>query len=138
MKMAVVDDVEVYKNRLQQVTNLNTTIFQALPILATVTGGLWYFATQNLKEKPLFSIGVFVFAALVNLAGAMLVRRMGAYLHARLTDMENREGAVFKDGAGRETVNVWGLHTATLIALVLWCATAISAAGAYFTCYPLK
>jgi hypothetical protein len=117
--------VEIYKNRLQQVTNLNTTLFQYPAILATITGGLWYFATQKLDSDPLVAARVFFFAAVVALLDAKLISRTNAYLTARLIDMEELEatsGLTFQ-------VVTRGPATAWLMQIVMWSATLLSAGG---------
>ena len=116
-----VDDVERYKNRLEQVTSLNTTLFQYPPILSTIIGGLWYFAAEKLDSQPLLAVGVFAFAALVGLFGAMLIHRTGAYLAARLGEMTTLEG-------GRASA-LPGISTATIMVLLMVAATALSVAG---------
>ncbi len=120
-----VDEIEIYKNRLQQVTNLNNTLYQTPAIISTIIGGLWYVATQSIDKNPIFAAGAFAFAALVGFTGRRLVRRTSAILKARSDDMQKfEEGFTSLSPCSQEPPTVESL------AFLMLGVTILSACGA--------
>lgn len=138
------NEVEIYRNRLQKVTNLNKPLFQYPPVLSAIFAGLWYFASQQIDSDPWLARGVFTFAALVGVVGVLAVLRTSHYLHDRIEftyELENialdkrnalKESTQVKEGS-RNKARLNGLCMATIMVILLAGGTLLSTGGVVYT-----
>lgn len=129
---ATVTMAEIYKAQYVHFGRLSDSIYKIPSIFSSIMGGLWYFATQHLKDSPHLSAVVFAFAALCGFAALIALKNLRDYVNAYATNLNNMDGPwkvtskSVAAGGGPER------RTSTLRAMIylMYSATALSVAGA--------
>lgn len=87
-----VEKIEIYKAHCARASAAIEHLYKLPPVFATVIGGLWFFATQQLATHRFLSVAIFLFAACVALVGDVSFRRIRDAMNGYLDSIALFEG----------------------------------------------
>jgi hypothetical protein len=122
---------EIYKEQYAHFRGMNDTLYKIPPVFTAVIGGLWYFAVQNIADKPGIARAVFVFTAIAALCFVNVMSRFRQAFNGYIDNLNKLDGdlRITTKGGG------FRVSTITTIQLLLWVAFLVSALGA---AYPMS
>ena len=124
---------DIYREQRAAQGRLVDSAYKALPAYATVTGGLWFFATTTLDKHPVIAAGVFIFAGCSTVAFALLSLRQQHVGDSFLRHFAKWEGTHhFDPGPSRVGRGL------TIIRCLLCVACAMSILGAAYALTKLE
>ncbi|MBY0332874.1 MAG: hypothetical protein K2X49_19625 [Acetobacteraceae bacterium] len=122
----LVDVAEVYRQQNMRFTRLNDILHRTPPTFSALIGGLWYFAFQQMDQRPVLAALVFIVAALVGHAGINVFNRLRVFITAYLDSIARFEKP-------HEMPRPAGTSIARYVIRLLGLAMALSVAGALWS-----
>ncbi|GEC56970.1 ABC-type lipoprotein release transport system permease subunit [Bradyrhizobium japonicum] len=109
---------------------MNDTLYKIPPLFTGVIGGLWYFAVQNIAEKPLIASAVFAFTVIAAICFVNVMSRFRKAFNGYISNLNKLDGELKVTTKGGR----FHVSTITTIQVLLCIAFVISVLGTF---YPL-
>ncbi|MER8852831.1 hypothetical protein NKH94_14665 [Mesorhizobium australicum] len=116
---------DIYREQYAHFRSMNDILYKIPPLFTVALGGLWYFATSQMRVDKAIAIGVFVFGAILSLAFINIIGRFGRAFNGYLDNLNKL------DGDYKVTIKPSKLpSTVKTIQYLLWVGAAVSLVGA--------
>jgi hypothetical protein len=122
---------EIYKEQYAHFRGMNDTLYKIPPLFTAVIGGLWYFAVQNITEKPAIASAVFAFTAIAAVCFVNVMSRFRQAFNGYISNLNKLDGEMKVTTKGGK----FRVSTITTIQVLLWIAFLVSASGVFYPFY---
>ncbi|MDP3895670.1 MAG: hypothetical protein Q8Q62_03245 [Mesorhizobium sp.] len=116
---------DIYREQYAHFRSMNDILYKIPPLFTVALGGLWFFATTQMRTDKAIAIAVFIFSAILSLAFINIMGRFGRAFNGYLDNLNKL------DGNYKVTIKPSKLpSTVKTIQYLLWVGAAVSLVGA--------
>jgi hypothetical protein len=83
---------DIYREQYAHFRSMNEILYKIPPLFTVALGGLWYFATTQLKTDRVIAAGIFSFCVILSIAFINIMGRFGRAFNGYLDNLNKLDG----------------------------------------------